>query len=278
MVIDAHQHFWRYQTSKQTWIDDSMALLKRDFLPRDLQKELAENQVDGCVSIQAEHSESETLFLLRLAEEHPFIKGVVGWVDFRSAKVEERLSFFSTFAKLRGFRHIVQGEKDVNFLLRKDFLNGIGLLEKYGFTYDILVFPHQLGAVLGFVKQFPNQKFIIDHLAKPYIKDGFFEGWALLMKAVAQHQNVYCKISGMVTEADWAHWKQEDFVPYLEVVFEAFGMDRVLFGSDWPVCLLATNYSEAKGIVEDFIVQFSEDEQEKLFGSNAIRFYNLSTS
>lgn len=250
-----------------------MKALQRDFLPADLKPELDARGVDGCIAVQADQSENETNFLLKLAEANDFIRAVVGWVDLQAEDVEERLAHFSQFKKLAGFRHIVQGEQDVNFLLRKNFCRGIAALERQGFTYDILVFPHQLGAVLEFVRHFPRQKFVIDHLAKPYIKDGYFDGWAVLMRAIAKYENVCCKISGMVTEADWQGWKYEDFVPYLEVVTEAFGPGRLMFGSDWPVCLVTGSYGEVMGLVQRYYQSFSEGEKNRIFGKTAEAFY-----
>ena len=208
MIIDAHQHFWKYDSIKHSWISESMAVLRNDFLPDDLKKIYAENGVDGCVAVQVEQTLEETDFLLDLAQEYDFIKGVVGWVDFRAKNIDVILEHYKPKKKVKGFRHIVQEEADHNFLLRPDFVTGISYLEKYDFVYDILIFPHQLGASLELIKKFPHQKFIIDHLAKPYIKDGFFDGWALLMTEIAKHENVYCKLSGMITEADFNSWKR----------------------------------------------------------------------
>lgn len=275
MVIDAHQHFWKYDPVRDCWIDENMRILQRDFLPTELEKILAENGVDGCVAVQADQSEDETHFLIELATRHDFVKGVVGWVDLRAENIGERLAYFAEFPEAKGFRHIVQGEPDANFMLRPNFKRGIESLGKFGFTYDILVFPHQLGAALELVKTFPNQKFVIDHLAKPYIKDGYFEGWAVLMREIGRCENVWCKLSGMVTEADWTHWQYEDFVPYLDLTCASFGTARLMFGSDWPVCLLGGDYGEIKGILEKYLHTFSPHEQGKVWGGNAVEFYNL---
>lgn len=275
MIIDSHQHFWQYEPVKHSWIDDEMAVIRRDFLPSDLQKVYQENGVDGCVAVQADQTLAETDFLIDLASKNNFIKGIVGWIDLRSNAVEADLEKYSHYQKIKGFRHVVQGEADHNFLLRPNFLNGISALEKHNFTYDILIFPHQLGATLEFVKKFPNIKFVIDHIAKPYIKDGFFDGWANQMKAIAKHENVYCKVSGMITEADYKTWTQAQLHPYLDLVFNAFGTNRILFGSDWPVCLVAGNYQQVKNIVINYIANFSADEKANIMGLNAIKFYNL---
>ena len=275
MVIDSHQHFWKYEPVKHDWIDDEMSVIRRDFSPSDLTKVYQENSIDGCVAVQADQTLEETDFLIDLASNNNFIKGIVGWVDLRAENIEKVLEKYSTSKILKGFRHVVQGEPDHNFLLRPNFSRGISLLEKYNFTYDILVFPHQLGSVLEFVKKFPNQKFVIDHIAKPYIKDGYFEGWATMMTAIGKHENVSCKMSGMVTEADYNKWTPEQIHPYMNTVLEAFGSKRILFGSDWPVCLVAGNYSKIKKLTTDFISEFSQIEQNSIMGNNAIEFYNL---
>lgn len=275
MIIDSHQHFWIYEAKKHAWIDDDMKVIRKNFLPEDLKLVYQTNGIDGCVAVQADQSLTETDFLLDLAEKNDFIKGVVGWVNLRDSNIEEVLKHYSTFPKLKGFRHVVQGEADHNFMLRPDFLNGIATLEKYNFTYDILIFPHQLGAALELVRHFPNQKFIIDHSAKPYIKEGFYDGWAALIKAIGEFPNVYCKLSGMTTEADYINWTQEQIEPYMQLVLDAFGANRILFGSDWPVCLVAGNYTKTKELVTNFIAKLSKEEQTAIMGGNAIQFYNL---
>lgn len=275
MTIDAHQHFWKYDSFKHAWIDDSMSVIRQDFMPSDLEKVYAKNGIDGCLAVQADQTLEETNFLLWLSAKYGFIKGVVGWVDLRAGNVNEILEEYSQHEKIKGFRHIVQGESDHNFLLRPDFLRGISFLEKYDFVYDILIFPHQLGAALEFVKRFPHQKFVMDHIAKPYIKDGYFEGWAVLMKEIAKQENVHCKLSGMITEADFNSWTPDQINPYMDLVLNAFGSDRVMFGSDWPVCLVAGEYAQVKRLVTDFISKLSLIEQAQIMGTNAIQFYNL---
>lgn len=275
MIIDAHQHFWQYDPQKHAWINDEMSVLKRDYLPVHLREVFDANNVEGCVAVQADQSEQETEFLLDLAAQNPFIKAVVGWADLRSEEIEERLAYFKNFSKLAGFRHVVQSEPDNNFMLRDDFKRGIGLLSKYDFTYDILIYPTQMPAAKQIAEAFPDQKFVIDHLAKPYIKKATLEPWESTMKSIAQNENVYCKISGMVTEADWQSWQYDDFIPYLDVVMEAFGPDRIMFGSDWPVCLLAGNYARVKAIVEKYITDLSEVEKLKVMGGTAMRFYGI---
>lgn len=275
MVIDSHQHFWIYEAEKHAWIDDDMKVIRKNFLPEDLKTVYQENNVDGCVAIQADQTLAETDFLLDLAKKNDFIKGIIGWVDLRADNIDEVLKQYSAFPKLKGFRHVVQGEADHNFMLRPDFLNGIAALEKYNFTYDILIFPHQLGAALELVRRFPNQKFVIDHIAKPYIKDGFYDGWASLMKAISEYPNIYCKLSGMTTEADYNNWTPEQIEPYMQLVLEAFGANRILFGSDWPVCLVAGNYTKTKELVTNFIAKLNSEEQAAIMGGNAVQFYNL---
>ncbi|WP_282117055.1 amidohydrolase family protein [Cellulophaga baltica] len=275
MIIDSHQHFWVYDAKKHSWIDDTMSTIRRDFLPKDLKKIYQENNIDGCIAVQADQSREETEFLLKLSDEHQFIKGVVGWVDFSAANIEAQLEAYSSLKKLKGFRHIVQAELNPKFLLQSDFLRGIAALEKYNYTYDLLILPHQLGATLEFIKKFPHQKFVLDHMAKPYIKDGFIEGWAVLIKEIAKHENVYCKLSGMITEADYTTWSATQIEPYMDVVLNSFGPHRILFGSDWPVCLLAGNFAKVKKLTTDFIAKCSPTEQQNIMGKNAIKFYNL---
>ena len=278
MRIDSHQHFWRYNPGRDRWITEEMAVLRKDFLPEQLQPELAASNMQGSIAVQANQSEEETLFLLELAARNAFIRGVVGWVDLCAGNIERRLDFFSQHEKLCGFRHIVQAEADDRFMLRPAFLRGISCLEKFGFTYDILIYPKQLPAAIELVSKFPGQLFVIDHIAKPPIKERHSSGWGLEMRELAAHPNVYCKVSGMVTEADWKHWKPDDFKPYLDLVFEAFGVDRLMYGSDWPVCLLAAGYREVANVIVDYTKNLSQTDQEKIFGLNAARFYGHRAS
>lgn len=274
--VDAHQHFWLYHPEKHSWIDDSMANIRKNFLPADLAPILSANGMEGCVAVQADQTEVETNFLLELASKNAFIKGVVGWVDLRSASIKDVLSQYAQNNKLKGFRHILQGEEPA-FMLQPDFINGIAALNEFGFTYDILIFPKHLDAALELVKQFPNQPFVIDHIAKPYIKAGLIDEWKKGMQALAAFDNVHCKVSGMVTEADFKLWKSTDFTPYLDVVFEAFGTKRILFGTDWPVCEVAAKYDEVVGIVANYCASLSETEQYQVFRDNSYQFYKLSS-
>jgi len=274
--IDAHQHFWKFDPVRDSWINNDMMVIQRDFLPADLEPVLQAAGIDGCVLVQVDQSEEENKFQLGNAAQYSFIKGVVGWVDLQDPHVEEKLAYYKAFPKMKGFRHILQGEPNRALMLKPAFKNGIGLLKKYGFTYDILIFPDQLGYTQDLAAAYPNQPFVVDHLAKPNIKDRKLTAeWKAAIRNVAACENVMCKISGMVTEADWKHWKPEDFKPYLDTVVEAFGPRRILYGSDWPVCLLGGSYQEVMQIVLDYFSTHSADEQEAFFGGNALRFYNL---
>lgn len=275
MTIDSHQHFWQYSPVKDAWITESMSVIQRDFLPAELQTVLRDNRINGCVAVQADQSENETHFLLELSNAHEFIKGVVGWVDLSTDTIGERLAYFSQFKTVKGFRHIVQAEQDPDFLQRKNFCNGIRLLEKFNYTYDLLILPNQLTCATKLCAQFPNQKFVVDHLVKPNIRQQQLEPWRKDITLLAKNENVYCKVSGMVTEADWQHWKPEDITPYLDVVFHVFGTDRILYGSDWPVCLVAASYETQLSIVSNYLKTFSESAKQKVMGENAVNFYNL---
>jgi|SRR5579864_2670997 len=274
MTIDSHQHFWGYHPARDAWITDAMSPLKRNFMPEELERECDANGIEGSIAVQVDQSEEETHFLLDLAERYKRIIGVVGWVDLRFADIEQRLQFFSQFKKLCGFRHIAQAEPD-DFLVGREFVRGIARLHEYCFTYDILIYPNQLPAAIELVSRFPEQRFVVDHAAKPFIKAGSWEPWASHMRSLAQNTNVFCKVSGLVTEADWVHWKPEDIRPYLDVVFETFGPERLMFGSDWPVCLLAANYGQVKRLVEAYVEANVPEHMADIFGGNAIRFYGL---
>jgi L-fuconolactonase len=272
--IDSHQHFWKFDPVRDSWIDETMQNIQRDFLPEDLQPLLKENQFEGCVAVQASQSEEETHFLLDLASKNDFIKGVVGWVDLRNENIEERLQFFSDQKKLKGFRHVVQGEAD-DFMYGEAFRKGISALKSFNYTYDILIFERQLPAAISLVKDFPNQKFVIDHIAKPAIKSGSIDSWKRGIEEIAKYDNVWCKVSGMVTEADWKNWKPEDLKPYLDVIFENFSVDKLMYGSDWPVLNVASDYHEVVKTLEDYISKFSVEDQNKIWFENANLFYEL---
>lgn len=274
-AIDSHQHFWKFNSARDSWITDEMKVIQRDFLPENLKPVLIDNAFDGCVTVQSNQSEEENIFQLDNAAKNEFIKGVVGWVDLQSERVEERLAYYSQFKKMKGFRHVLQGEANRSLMLQPAFMNGISKLEKYNFTYDFLILPDQLKYLPAFASFFPNQKFVIDHIAKPLIKEQQINEWKKEITAIAKYENVCCKISGLVTEADRKLWKPEDFTPYLDIVTAAFGTKRIMFGSDWPVCLVAATYPQMLSIVTDYFSCFSINEQNNFFGGNASAFYNL---
>lgn len=275
MIIDSHQHYWKYDPVRDSWINDAMKIIQRDFLPSDLKPILTENNVDGCIAVQADQSETETTFLLNLATHNNFIKAVVGWVDLCDNNVKKRLEHFAQNKLFKGVRHILQAEKE-DFILDQAFMNGIGELAVLNLTYDLLVFPNQLKNSTKLVSKFSNQKFVLDHIAKPPIKSGEINDWKAAITALAKNPNVFCKLSGLTTEANWSSWNISDFTPYIDVVFEAFGTDRLMFGSDWPVCLLAGSYSKNKDIITSYIQQLSPTEQAQIMGLNAMDFYNLN--
>ena len=274
-TIDSHQHFWQYNPDNHKWITDDMKVIQRDFLPSDFLPILQKNNIEGCVAVQVDQTEEETDFLLQLSDILDFIKGVVGWVDLRADNIYERLEYFSQFKKLKGFRHIVQSEKDTEFMLRPKFKNGIAELGIYDFTFDILIYHDQLEQAIQFVKLFPEQKFVLNHIAKPDIKSGEYVLWQTDIKKLALHQNVFCKVSGMVTEAEWDDWKPSDFKIYLDTVVKAFGTDRLMYGSDYPVCTLAATYEEQLNITTEYFSSFTSLEKKKIMGENATKFYGL---
>jgi L-fuconolactonase len=273
--LDAHQHFWKYSREDYGWINSKMAVLQRDFLPRDLRPLLEAEGFQGSIAVQARQSLEETRWLLELAAHNDIVKGVVGWVDLRSADLPAQLHQFAQNPKLVGVRHVVQDEPDDEFMLRRDFRAGIAHLSEYGLAYDILVFPRQLPAALKLVKEFPKQRFVVDHIAKPLIAEGRVAPWDLGMRELAKADNVWCKLSGMVTEARWDAWKPEDFRPYLDVVLDAFGSSRLMIGSDWPVCTVAATYGRALKLVRDYIERLTVSEQEAILGGNCARFYGV---
>jgi L-fuconolactonase len=273
--IDAHQHFWQYNEVRDNWITEDMSVIRRDFLPDDLHSLLQQNDFDGTVVVQSDQSYLENEFHLMNADEFDFIRGIVGWVDLQAKDVEDKLAHYSSFKKMKGFRHVLQGEEDRALMLKPAFKNGIKKLQQFGFTYDILIYPDQLGYAAELVAAFPDQKFVLDHIAKPNIKEGEITEWENHMRKLGNYENLYCKISGMVTEADWKSWTPKDFAPYMDVVVQSFGTGRIMFGSDWPVCLVAASYEEVLEIVTSYFASYSENERDRFFGSNAIEFYNL---
>jgi L-fuconolactonase len=275
MRIDTHQHFWAYNPREYPWMGPGMESLQRDYLPPDLAPLLKAAAIDGTIAVQARQTLEESYWLLELADQYPFNHGVVGWVDLRSPRVEEDLEKLSRHRKFRGVRHIVHDEPDDRFMLREDFLRGLGRLAGFGLTYDLLLFPRHLPVACEVVKRFPEQTFVLDHISKPLIKAHRLEPWATDIRRLASFPNVACKISGMVTEADWKHWQARDFPPYLDVVLECFGTKRLMVGSDWPVCTLAASYGQVMQIAGDFIGKLSKDEQAAVWGENAKRIYQL---
>ncbi len=275
MRIDAHQHFWHFDPVRNSWIIEDMGRIRRNFLPEDLYPLLKSSGIDACIAVQADTSLRETDFLLDLARQHEWIYGVVGWIDLSSPSLEQTLENYSSKHKLLGFREILQ-DKDPQFMLRDEFIQGVQYIGKKGYTYDILVYPHHLSASLELVKKCPTQKFVIDHLAKPYIKDKEWKEWKKAMQPLAERELVYCKVSGMVTEADWKKWTEGDMAPYLEIALELFGPERLMYGSDWPVCLLAGEYEQVYEVIQNWASRLSPSEQGRVFGKTAAEFYNIS--
>ncbi|MBN8578334.1 MAG: amidohydrolase family protein [Cytophagales bacterium] len=273
MRIDSHQHFWIYNAQRDGWITDAMRAIQRNFIPEDLAPLLAQHKFQGCVAVQADQSMDETDFLIQLAERNAIIRGVVGWVDLCAPGLPEKLQHYKHKPIVKGFRHVLQAEPEA-FFRNNAFIDGVKTLAAYNFTYDILIKAHQLNATIELINHLPDQKLVIDHLAKPAIGKDRTE-WTHFIKTVAQNPHIYCKLSGLVTEADWHHWTPAGFTPYLETVINEFGTNRVMFGSDWPVCLLAASYQQQLQVLEDFIQPFSETEKQNIMGANAIRFYNL---
>jgi L-fuconolactonase len=274
--IDTHQHSWEYNEHDYGWMGPGMEKLKCDHLPGDLAPLLKKTGIDGTISVQARQCLEETEWLLRLADENSFIKGVVGWVDLRSPQLELQLQRFCYHPRLRGVRHVVHDEPDDQFMMRDDFVRGIGKLNRYGLTYDLLLFPKHLPVACELVGKFPEQTFVLDHISKPFIKDGKIEPWKTDIQRLASFRNVSCKISGMVTEADWQNWKPGDFKPYMDIVLEAFGAERVMVGSDWPVCTVAGEYDEVVQIAANYVKQLSTGEQAAIWAENAKRIYQIS--
>ena len=277
MRIDSHQHFWNYSAAEYPWLGAGMSKLRRDFLPADLEAEQRKVRLNGSIAVQARQTVEESRWLLNLADHYPLIKGVVGWVDLRSENVEAELAEFAKHPKFAGVRHVVQDEPDDEFMLRPEFLRGLEKLKSHKLAYDLLLYPKHLPVAVKLARRFPEQKFVLDHIAKPAIRTGTLSPWDNDIRELARSGNVWCKVSGMVTEAQWTGWKQADFRPYLDVVFDAFGEDRLMFGSDWPVCLAAGSYEQVFGIVSRYLQWFPESARRKVLGENAARFYNLKS-
>jgi len=273
--IDAHHHLWQYDKENYGWIDQSMGVLRRDFLPPDLDKELRSAGIDGAVAVQAQQTLTETAWLLSLADQFSFIRGVVGWAPIASEDFSTHLDHLRSHRKLKGLRHIIQSEPDDNFILNASFNRGIARLKNTGLVYDILIFDRHLPAATQFVDRHPQQRFVLDHVAKPRIRERVMDPWRRNIAELAKRENVYCKISGMVTEADWAAWSQHDLWPYLEVALEAFGPQRLMVGSDWPVCLLAVSYSVWFQVLNASLAKLAVAQRERILGGTASEVYGL---
>ena len=274
MHIDAHQHFWIYNPLEYAWIDESMAGIRRDFLPGDLKPLLEKNELQGSILVQVRQTVEETRWMLELAETNPFILGVVGWADLRSRNLRAQLESFANKRKLVGIRHIIQSEPD-DFLLDADFLCGISMLQEFDLAYDILIYAKHLPVAAKFVERFPRQRFVVDHLAKPPVKSGAIDGWTRGIRELASFPNVFAKVSGLVTEADWQKCTPEDMRPYLDVAFECFGAGRLMIGSDWPVCTVAASYEQTVNLAKDYLNTYSAEERDAVLGENAARFWRL---
>ena len=276
MNVDSHQHFWQYDPAEHPWMSGALAVLQRDHLPADLQPLLRAADIQATVAVQASQSLKETEALLALSDRYDFIRGVVGWVDLCSPQVREQLSQYAPRHRFVGVRHVVHDEPDDNFMLRPDFLRGLSALAEFDLTYDLLLYPRHLPVAVEVVRQFPQQRFVLDHIAKPLIKAGVLAPWEDDLRALARFDNVYCKVSGMVTEAAWRAWQPADFTPYLDVVFDCFGAGRLMFGSDWPVCTLAGDYAQVVSLARDYVRGLGSAIEDKVMGRNAAEFYGLA--
>lgn len=274
MRIDSHQHFWRHSAAEYPWIPVGTPL-HRDWLPADLARIHAPLSFDGSIAVQARQSTAESDWLLGLADADPRVKGVVGWVDLRAPQAEADLERLAAHPRFVGVRHVAQDEPDDGFLARPGFVRGVGLLARFGLVYDLLVYERQLPAAIELVRQLPSQPFVLDHVAKPRIRAGELSPWRERIRELARHDNVVCKVSGMVTEADHAGWKPADLAPYLDVVLEAFGPRRLMFGSDWPVCLLAASYERVLATAEEFTRGWAKDDVDAFFGGTCAAFYGV---
>ena len=274
-MIDSHQHFWNYNASRDVWITEDMGRIRKNFHPNDSLELFAQNQIDGCIAVQADSSEDETFFLISLAEQSEFIKGVVGWVDLQSKNIESQLTYFSQFEKIVGFRHVVQSESDPNFLARPDFLKGVQLLDTFDFAYDLLIYPNQLNAGIEFCKKNANQRIVLDHLAKPPIKSGDITEWKKDIEKFKELENVSAKISGLITEAEWFNYNEKDILNIIEIALEVFGTDRLMFGTDYPVVLVADELSNWVNTFKKSVAQLTSTEIKKITIDNCLQFYKI---
>ncbi|KJG03543.1 hypothetical protein UB33_12550 [Photobacterium angustum] len=275
-IIDAHQHYWHYNPSEYDWIDDSMKVLQQDFLPSHYKEEMKGNNIHGSVVVQARQSDQETKWLLDLADHNEHILGIVGWIDLKSKNLEHQLKEYKASTKLKGFRHVIHDELDIDFMLDLQFINGLRLLNEYNYTYDLLIKSEHLENTIRLIEQLPKMKLVIDHIAKPNIKKKEWDTWAIHLKKIAKdYPHVYCKISGIVTEADWYNWKEEELIEYIKYVIDIFGPSRVMFGTDWPVCQVASKINKIIELCEKPIYKNNHNIQYKLFNENASLFYSL---
>ena len=275
MRIDAHQHFWQYNPNTQGWITDEMSLLMRDFSPKELQKEIEALDFQGTIAVQAEETLAENHYLNNLAASNNFIKGIVGWMDLRDKYAVEKMHELKAIQKLVGFRTITQGAPDEKYLSNRQYIDNVKLLSEFNYTYDLLIHHSQMNSLVRFTDQLPDNRFILDHIGKPDIKNKQIKSWRSEIKNLAANPNIYCKLSGITTEADYKQWTYEELYPYIETVAEYFGIDRLCFGSDWPVCLVAGSYSTTYSVIEKFSQQVTEKERAKIFGLNTKEFYKL---
>ena len=275
MIIDSHHHFWRFDPIEYGWLTDSMCALRRDFLPADLRREIDGVGVSGVISVQARQTLAETRALLEFAQSHDFIRGVIGWVPLVDPGVADALAEFAQDLHLRGCRHVLQDEPDDDYMLRPDFNKGVRAVTEMGLVYDILIYERHLPQTLEFVDRHPDQVFVLDHIGKPRIRDASFDDWHAAIHDLARRPNLYCKISGMVTEANWERWSEADLAPYMDAVLDAFGPRRLMYGSDWPVCLVAADYARWFQLVSGFAARLSADERDRLLGGTAIEAYRV---
>jgi L-fuconolactonase len=274
MIIDSHVHFWNFDPVRDAWITKEMTVIRKDFLPEDFSLYLNENNVEGCIAVQADQSKEETSFLVNLAKENPFIKGIVGWIDLTSENLEALLQNYQSEKLIKGFRHIAEGE-EIGFLLQKNILNGIAALHQYGYTFDILLKQSQLSDAVKLSEKLPDQPFILDHCGKPDLKTNDLKDWKLNIAELAQNPNVYCKISGLLTQGNWNNIDEKVIFETLDFIFSQFGIKRAVFGSDWPVMLLGGNYALWLELISKYVGRFSKEEQQLFFSKNAVRFYKL---
>ena len=276
-MIDSHVHFWNFNPVRDSWITPEMNVIRNDFTPADFVSASSLTPISGCIAVQADQTEDENHFLLSLADKHSIIKGIVGWIDFLNPNLEERLAYWKNFPLIKGWRHVLQAETN-DFILDKNFIHGLKQLKKFDYSYDLLCYHDQLKAIIEMVDQIPDQAFVLDHCGKPNIKSKNITTWRQDIKILAQNQNVSCKLSGLLTEADWLKFTEKELFECFDVVFEKFGINRVIYGSDWPVVLVSRPYKDWFSLVSKYTSKFTENEREQLFSSNAAHFYNITSS